>query len=84
MTIWDAIGFAAAALVLLAFHQKRMIPLRVTALISNLAFIAYGLALGLAPVWLLHAALLPVNASRLIEAVRVRPPLDEDRRRCRG
>jgi hypothetical protein len=24
MTIWDAIGFAAAAMVLLAFYQKRM------------------------------------------------------------
>jgi len=79
MTIWDAIGFAAAALVLLTFYQKRMIPLRLAALISNVAFIVYGLALGLVPVWLLHAVLLPVNASRLIEAVRVPSPFDEDR-----
>jgi hypothetical protein len=60
--------------VLLAFYQKRMISLRAVALGSNVAFIAY-----LAPVWLLHAVLLPVNASRLIEAVRMRPLLDEDR-----
>jgi CRP/FNR family transcriptional regulator, cyclic AMP receptor protein len=72
MTIWDALGFVAAALVLLAFSQKRMIPLRAIALGSNVAFIAYGLALGLTPVWLLHAVLLPVNASRLTEAVRSR------------
>jgi len=37
MTIWDAIGFAAAALILLTFYQKRMIPLRLAALISNVA-----------------------------------------------
>ena len=58
MTIWDAIGFAPAAPVLLTFYQKRMIPLLLTPLISNVAFIVYGLALGLVPVWLLHAVLL--------------------------
>jgi CRP/FNR family transcriptional regulator, cyclic AMP receptor protein len=79
MTFWDAIGFGASALVLLAFYQRRMVPLRVAALGSNMAFIIYGLALGLAPVWLLHAVLLPVNASRLAEALRSRHSLDEDR-----
>ena len=79
MTFWDAIGFGASALVLLLFYQRRMVPLRVAALGSNVAFIAYGLALGLAPVWLLHAVLLPVNASRLAEALRSRHSLDEDR-----
>jgi hypothetical protein len=29
------------------------------------AFIAYGIGLNLAPVWLLHAVLLPVNCWRL-------------------
>jgi hypothetical protein len=77
MTIWDAIGFGGSALVVLAFYQTRMIPLRVAALGSNLAFIIYGLALGLAPVWLLHAVLLPVNASRLAEALRSRHSLHE-------
>jgi hypothetical protein len=49
-----------------------MIPLRLAALGSNLAFFAYGLGLGLAPVWLLHAILLPVNAGRLAEALRLK------------
>jgi len=79
MTFWDAIGFGASALVLLAFYQRRMVPLRVAALGSNVAFIAYGLALGLAPVWLLHAVLLPVNASRLAEALRSRDSPQEGR-----
>lgn len=70
MTISDVIGYVAAALVLVAFYQRQMIPLRVAALGSNLAFIAYGLALGLTPVWLLHAVLLPVNIKRLLEFLR--------------
>jgi hypothetical protein len=49
------------------------------ALGSNVAFIAYGLALGLTPVWLLHAVLLPVNASRLTEALRSRHSLNDSR-----
>jgi hypothetical protein len=40
------------------------------ALASNVAFLAYGLALGLPPVWLLHALLLPLNAWRLLQATR--------------
>ena len=76
MSFSDAIGFVAAALVLVTFYQRQMIPLRLAALGSNLAFIVYGLALGLAPVWLLHALLLPVNASRLAEALRAKHSLD--------
>ena len=72
MTFSDGIGYIAAGLVLLTFCQKRMIPLRLAALGSNLAFFAYGLGLGLAPVLLLHAILLPVNAGRLAEALRLK------------
>jgi len=49
-----------------------MVPLRLVALCSNLAFITYGCALGLTPIWLLHALLLPVNGCRLVEAARSR------------
>ena len=72
MTLSDGIGYVAAVLVLLTFCQKQMIPLRLAALGSNLAFFSYGLVLGLAPVWLLHAILLPVNAGRLLEALRLK------------
>jgi len=69
----DAIGYLASALVLAAFCMKEMIPLRVVAVCSNIAFLIYGLALGLAPVWLLHAALLPINCWRLWEGIS-QPP----------
>jgi hypothetical protein len=70
----DVIGYLAAALVLVAFYQRRMVPLRIVAIASNLAFIAYGLALGLTPVWALHVILLPLNARRLEQAWRARQP----------
>jgi hypothetical protein len=69
---WDACGYLASGLVLAAFYMEDIVPLRVVALASNMAFIAYGLALGLTPVWLLHALLVPLNGCRLIEALRKR------------
>jgi CRP/FNR family transcriptional regulator, cyclic AMP receptor protein len=69
MNTWDAIGYVASTLVLTAFGMKSIIPLRVVAMCSNLVFIVYGLGLGLSPVWCLHAALLPLNAWRLVEAL---------------
>ena len=69
MIIANAIGFVASALVLAAFCMKEIIPLRFVAVCSNVAFLIYGLALGLIPVWLLHAALLPINCWRLWEGL---------------
>jgi len=65
MTIWDTAGYLASSLVITAFCMKDILRLRVAASVSNVAFLVYGLALGLAPVWLLHAILLPVNLWRL-------------------
>jgi hypothetical protein len=45
-----------------------MIPLRATALASNVAFIIYASELGLTPIVVLHALLLPINLWRLAEA----------------
>jgi len=69
MAIWDAVGYLASLLVIAAFSMKAMIPLRVLAVCSNLAFLAYGWGLNLTPVYLLHAILLPMNAWRLWQAL---------------
>ncbi len=61
--------YLAAGLVAMAFCMKDMTSLRIIALASNVAFLIYGIGLGLVPVWLLHAILLPVNAWRLREAI---------------
>ena len=45
MTHSSEIGFVASALVLIAFGMKNMIHLRIVAICSNFAFIAYALVL---------------------------------------
>jgi hypothetical protein len=67
----EAVGYAASLLVFCTFYMKTMIPLRVVALASNVAFIAYGFLGGLAPVLVLHATLLPLNAVRLLQMRRL-------------
>ena len=66
----ELIGFSAAGLTLLAFSQKSMLPMRVSAIGANVCFVLYGALAGLYPVLVLHLLLLPVNIMRLAEQVR--------------
>ena len=67
--IVDLIGFAASAATLSAFAQKRMLPMRFSAIAANLFFIGYG-ALGLFyPVLVMHLILLPLNIARLLQQI---------------
>jgi energy-converting hydrogenase Eha subunit E len=68
------IGFLAAASTVAAFSCSRMVALRLAAIAANVLFIAYGSALGLMPVLLLHCILLPVNLMRLHRCIKDRPP----------
>ncbi|HUH95348.1 MAG TPA: hypothetical protein VL742_19665 [Casimicrobiaceae bacterium] len=63
MNAWNAVGFLAAGLVITAFCMKDIVHPRIVAVASNVAFLGYGIALGLIPVWLLNSVLLPVNWS---------------------
>jgi CRP/FNR family transcriptional regulator, cyclic AMP receptor protein len=71
-------AWVAALLVFAAFFMKTMIPLRVVAITSNVAFIIYAL-LGIRygifgrvyPILVLHSALLPLNAVRLLQVKRL-------------
>jgi hypothetical protein len=63
----DVIGLAAGLFVILAFYARSQIWLRGFAIISNLLFIYYALQIKIWPVFLLHAALLPLNLLRLRE-----------------
>jgi hypothetical protein len=71
----DYVGYIASFLVLLTFYMKRMIPLRIVALFSNVAFLTYGIGMHLMPVALLHCALVPINIHRLVLALRENPIL---------
>jgi CRP/FNR family cyclic AMP-dependent transcriptional regulator len=57
----------AMAFTFASFVMKRMLPLRVLALVSNVCFIGYGFAAGVLPSIIINAVLLPVNARRLWE-----------------
>lgn len=71
MEIW---AWLAAVLVFASFFMKTIIPLRMLAVASNLAFIGYA-ALGayegifskVLPILVLHSALLPLNLVRISE-----------------
>ena len=63
----EMIGYAASALVFLTFYMKTMIPLRVIGILSNVAFLAYGIGGRVYPVLILHAILLPLNCIRLVQ-----------------
>lgn len=61
----DAIGYLASLFVFGSFGCKTMVPLRLLALMSNVAFMTYAVRNQLAPVLVLHALLLPINVVRL-------------------
>jgi ABC-type transport system involved in cytochrome bd biosynthesis fused ATPase/permease subunit len=54
----------------MTLYMRGMVPLRLVALCSNVAFLIYAFSLHLAPIVILHGALIPVNVSRLIAAWR--------------
>lgn len=88
--IMQLAAWVAAILVFLAFFMKTMIPLRIVAIASNVAFIGYaslGIYYGIfekvLPILVLHVALLPLNVLRLYQIThlvrRIREAsLDED------
>jgi hypothetical protein len=71
MRVFEITGYLASALVLATFWMRTMIPLRLTALGSNVAFITYGFLGGLMPIMVLHLLLLPLNVYRTVEMVRL-------------
>jgi CRP/FNR family cyclic AMP-dependent transcriptional regulator len=70
MSLPECLGYVASGLVFTSFFMKTMVPLRLAAIGSNLAFMVYGLILDLAPIFALHAVLLPMNVWRLAQLHR--------------
>jgi CRP/FNR family cyclic AMP-dependent transcriptional regulator len=67
MSSGEVFGYIASALVFATFYMRTMLPLRVVAIASNIAFITYALVDGLTPILLLHGALLPLNVIRILQ-----------------
>ncbi len=62
----NLLGYAAASAVFATFLMRSMVPLRLVAMLSNILFLAYGSIAHIHPILVLHAALLPINAARLV------------------
>ncbi len=67
----ELIGYAAAAVMLIATFRATIIPLRTVSLLGNAIFLVFGLLIGLWPLVLAHALMLPVNLWRLVEMRRL-------------
>jgi CRP/FNR family cyclic AMP-dependent transcriptional regulator len=67
----EVIGYMGALLTLSTYSMKRMIPLRVISICASSVFIAYGFFAPVYPQLLLHGVLLPLNAIRLREMLRL-------------
>jgi hypothetical protein len=73
MNWWiEALGWMGAAATFSAYSCRTMLPLRAVAVTANAAFISYGYLAGVVPMLVLHAALLPLNAVRLVQLLRLR------------
>ena len=73
MGVWiEAVGFLGTGCAVSAYAMRRMLPLRVAAVLSSLFLLAYGALIGSAPMIAMELILLPVNGFRLLELVRGR------------
>jgi len=67
LTWIDAIGFTSGIVMLFGMFRRTMIPIRLSLVLGNVGFIAFGLLSGSAPTWMTHMALLPLNTLRLYQ-----------------
>ena len=68
MELWvELAGYISSLLVAASFYMKTIIPLRLFAITSNLAFITYGVGAELYPVIIFHTFLFPLNILRLVQ-----------------
>jgi hypothetical protein len=71
MEITTVIGFIAAGLSIAAHSMRTMVPLRITGIANNFAFLTYGFMFGSLPTMVLHAILFPLNVYRLSEMLKL-------------
>ncbi len=60
-------GFAGTGFTIVAYGMRRLIPLRIAAILSSLAFLIYGLLTQSYPLLVMEIILLPINSYRLAE-----------------
>lgn len=68
----DLLGYVACVAVLITFCMQTMLPLRMAAVGSNIAFIAYAWLARLLPILTLHCILLAINLASLLQCALLR------------
>lgn len=69
--VLEILGYVGAGFNVATYSMRTMVPLRVFAIISNAIFITYAGLAGVFPILILHSILLPLNAYRLREMLRL-------------
>jgi CRP/FNR family transcriptional regulator, cyclic AMP receptor protein len=83
-SLTQLIGYVASGLVLTTFCFSNPIRLRIFALASNIAFIAYGCYGQIYPVMVLHIVLVPINLFHLASLLQISDRMAMLLTRCRS
>lgn len=67
----ELVGYAAAAMTVVTYSMRTMMPLRIVAILANGLFLIYSGLTHIYPSIVLHSILLPFNAYRLWELIRL-------------
>ncbi|HEY8565874.1 MAG TPA: Crp/Fnr family transcriptional regulator [Beijerinckiaceae bacterium] len=71
-TTWpEAIGYVGVVLSIATSSMRTMIPLRFMGIITNVTFLVYSALCGIYPTLLVNLVLLPLNATRLAQMLRL-------------
>jgi CRP/FNR family transcriptional regulator, cyclic AMP receptor protein len=73
----ETFGYLGALMTLTTFSMKTMLHLRIAGIVSNLAFITYGVLGAVYPVLMLHLVLLPLNGWRLWQLLRLTRQIEQ-------
>ena len=69
--VLEILGYVGAGFNVATYSMRTMVPLRIFAIISNAIFITYAALAGVYPILILHSVLLPLNAYRLREMLKL-------------
>ncbi len=71
MDLIEIIGYIAALLMFSTFYMKKMIPLRIAGMSSNVFFAIFAGFTGVWPLLILHICLFPLNFLRMIQMLKL-------------
>ena len=71
MELIQFVGYFASLLMFCTFYMKKMVLLRAVGMCGNITFIIFAVFVQAWPLLIVHACLLPLNAYRMIQMIRL-------------